>query len=180
LPPSQWLSLASSIVIVHGRGASWTGAATGHLLVFAAVVAFAAGGATVQRLSRCGHPLAITWFVHIAGAAMITVHTVLVVPDTARAIGALTGWQWSLMLYSGVIATAGGAVAWSRGIAAIGVGHTAIYLSWVPLFGVGFGALLLGEQLNRWHAVGLAAVLVGTVLVTRTSRQSPPVELRAI
>jgi drug/metabolite transporter (DMT)-like permease len=88
-------------------------------------------------------------------------------PDTARAVVALNGWQWSLMLYSGVLATAAGAVAWSLGIATIGVGRTATYLSWVPLFGVGFGALLLGEPLNRWHAVGLAAVLLGSVLAVR-------------
>lgn len=158
-----------AIVIVLGRDAAWTSAAAGDLLMLASVVAFAAGGATVQRLSRCASPLGITWLVHGAGASMLAVHTIAAVPDPWRAVGSLSGWHWTLMLYSGVMATAVGTVAWSRGIAAIGVGRTATYLSWVPLFGVGFGALLLGEQLNRWHAVGLVAVIVGTVLATRAS-----------
>jgi drug/metabolite transporter (DMT)-like permease len=75
------------------------------------------------------------------------------------------------MLYSGVMATALGAVAWGRGIAALGVGRTANYLSWVPIFGVGFGAVLLGEPLNWWHALGLAGVLAGSVLAARAAAQ---------
>jgi drug/metabolite transporter (DMT)-like permease len=166
------------LVVVRGRDAAWTDAAAGDLLMLASIVAFAAGGATVQRLSRCASPLAITWLVHAAGAAMLAVHTFVVLLDPWHAITSLSGWQWSLMLYSGVLATAAGAVAWSRGIAAIGVGRTATYLSWVPLFGVAFGALLLDEPLNRWHAIGLAAVLVGTLMATR-SGPAPAAGLRS-
>ena len=113
------------------------------------------------------------------GVAMdVLILLMLVVPDPWQAITSLSGWQWSLMLYSGVLATAAGAVAWSRGIAAIGVGRTATYLSWVPLFGVAFGALLLDESLNRWHAIGLAAVLIGTLLATHTA-SAPAAGLRS-
>jgi len=143
-----------------------------QLLMLAAVCAFAAGGATVQRLARCASPLSITWFVHVAGAALLMLHTLLVTPDPLRAITALSAWQWSLMLYSGVLATAIGAVAWSRGIATIGVGRTATYLSWVPVFGVGFGALLLDEALNGWHAVGLCAVLCGSLMAARQAERT--------
>jgi drug/metabolite transporter (DMT)-like permease len=156
-----------AIVVVRARDVAWTAAAAGDALMLASVVAFAVGGATVQRLSRCASPLEITWLVHAVGACMLVVHTMWALPDAWHGVLALSGWQWSLMLYSGVVATAAGAIAWNRGIAAIGVGRTATYLSWVPLFGVGFGALLLGEQLNGWHALGLAAVLLGTVMATR-------------
>ena len=52
-------------------------------------------------------------------------------------------------------------------VAVLGVGCTTSYLCWVPLFGVAFGAALLGEAVNRWHAVGLAAVFLGSVLSAR-------------
>jgi drug/metabolite transporter (DMT)-like permease len=161
-----------AVVIVKGQGSAWTAISSGDLLMLAAVCAFAAGGATVQRLARCASPLSITWFVHVAGAALLMLHTLLVTPDPLRAITALSAWQWSLMLYSGVLATAIGAVAWSRGIATIGVGRTATYLSWVPVFGVGFGALLLDEALNGWHAVGLCAVLCGSLMAARQAERS--------
>jgi len=159
-----------AVVILKGQGSTWTTISTGDLLMLAAVCAFAAGGATVQRLARCASPLSITWFVHLAGAALLMLHALLVTPDPFGAMAALSAWQWSLMLYSGVLATAMGAVAWSRGIATIGVGRTATYLSWVPVFGVGFGALLLGEALNGWHAVGLCTVLCGSFMAARRAK----------
>lgn len=158
-----------AVVVLKGRGTSWTAVSSGDLLMLCAVCAFAAGGATVQRLSRCASPMVITWFVHMLGAGLLVVHALATTPDAVAAVLALGGWQWTLMLYSGVMATALGAVAWSRGIAALGVGRTANYLSWVPIFGVGFGALLLGEPLNRWHALGLGAVLMGSVLAARAA-----------
>jgi drug/metabolite transporter (DMT)-like permease len=156
------------VVIVMGRGGAWTSVSTGDLLMLLAVSAFAGGGAIVQRLSNCAEPLVITWLVHVIGAALLVVHAVAAVSQPVGvAVVALDAWHWTLMLYSGVLATALGAVAWGRGIATLGVGRTTSYLSWVPLFGVAFGAVLLGEALNRWHAVGLAAVLLGSVLSAR-------------
>jgi drug/metabolite transporter (DMT)-like permease len=47
------------------------------------------------------------------------------------------------------------------------VARVAPWFYWVPVFGVGFVALRLGEALSAWHAVGLAAVLAGTAAGTR-------------
>ena len=160
-----------AVVVLMGRGTSWTAISSGDLLMLCAVCAFAAGGATVQRLSHCASPMVITWFVHFVGAVLLMLHALAATPNAVSSILALSGWQWTLMLYSGVMATALGAVAWGRGIAALGVGRTANYLSWVPIFGVGFGALLLGEPLNWWHALGLAGVLTGSVLAARAAGQ---------
>jgi drug/metabolite transporter (DMT)-like permease len=67
-------------------------------------------------------------------------------------------------LFSGSVATALGAVIWSKAISAIGVGKTAAYLSWVPILGVCFAALLLNEPLTVWHGLGVLMVLLGTML----------------
>ena len=45
--------------------------------------------------------------------------------------------------------------------------RTALYAYWVPIFGVLFAVLLLGEPVTIWHGVGLVAVLSGTWLGTR-------------
>jgi drug/metabolite transporter (DMT)-like permease len=158
-----------AVVVLKGRDASWTAVSLGDVLMLCAVCAFAAGGATVQRLSSCASPMIITWFVHVAGAALLVLHALATTPNAMASVQALSAWQWTLMLYSGVLATALGAVAWGRGIAALGVGRTANYLSWVPIFGVGFGALLLGEPLNWWHGMGLGAVLIGSVLAAKAA-----------
>jgi drug/metabolite transporter (DMT)-like permease len=84
------------------------------------------------------------------------------------ALAALGLWPWVLIAFSGVVATALGGIAWARGISSIGVGHTATYLAWIPVFGAAFGVLLLDETFTRWHLAGIAAVLVGTTLALRS------------
>lgn len=69
--------------------------------------------------------------------------------------------------FSAILATCIGSVVWSRGIATIGVGQRATYLSWVPIFGVSFGALFLQEPVTVWHLVELATVIAGSFLVVR-------------
>ncbi len=156
-----------ALVILTRPHAQWTAAASGDLLMLASVTAFACGGVAMQRLARHSDPLAISVFVHIVGSVMLLVHTTFSVSAPLAAVLSL-GWRaWTMIAFSGILATAFGAVAWGRGIALIGVGKTAAYLSWVPVFGVGFGALLLGESLTPWHFAGVAAVLVGTLLATR-------------
>jgi len=69
---------------------------------------------------------------------------------------------------SSLLATAVGALVWNRALVVLGVARTALYAYWVPIFGVLFAVLLLGEPLTVWHGVGLAAVLGGTWLGTRS------------
>jgi drug/metabolite transporter (DMT)-like permease len=153
-----------TLVILSRPHAELSAGTTGDLLMFASIIAFSAGGAVVQRMSAFGSPLGISLLTHLAGGALLIGHTALGVDAPVAALLGM-GWaSWALMAFSGVLAGAVGAVVWGRGIAVLGVGRTATYLSWVPIFGVAFGALLLGEQLTLWHAVGVLAVLAGSWL----------------
>lgn len=95
-----------SVVILYGRGGTWSGAASGDVPMLASVLAFAAGGATVQRLSKRASALAITWLVHVIGASMLVLNAWVSTPDALRSLASLSAWQWGLMVYSGVLATA--------------------------------------------------------------------------
>lgn len=167
----------AAVVLSH-PGASLSSAGAGDLMLVASVVSFAVGGVVIQRLARQLHPLAISWAIYVIGAALLVLHTVLApparmaapaAPAVAGAFGGGFGslWPWLLVLFSGVAATAIGNLIWNRAIAAIGVARTAMFLYWVPVFGVGFAALLLGERLTGWHLAGFIAVMAGTWLGTR-------------
>ena len=47
----------------------------------------------------------------------------------------------------------------------LGIGLTASYLSWVPIFGVAFGVIFMGETLTMWHIIGGALVVLGSAMV---------------
>jgi drug/metabolite transporter (DMT)-like permease len=162
----------AAVVLSH-PGAGLSRAGSGDLMLIASVVSFASGGALVQRLARRLHPLVISWAIYLIG-------TSLLVAQAAFGAGAAVGfaalfpgwWEWALILFSGVMATALSNLLWNRAIASIGVARTAVFLYWVPVFGVLFAALLLEERLTMWHLIGFIAVMAGTYLGTR--RQPSP------
>jgi drug/metabolite transporter (DMT)-like permease len=164
----------AAVVLSHpGAGLSRAGA--GDLLLVAGVVSFAAGGAIVQRLSKGMHPLTISWAIYLVGGLLLAFHAFSGRNDLNLAM-LFPNWQaWGLVLFSGVLATALSNLAWNQAISRIGVARTAVFLYWVPVFGVAFAAIVLGEQLSWWHLVGFLAVMAGTYLGTRAPAPAAPV-----
>ena len=154
-------------VVLSHPGAGLSRGGVGDLLLAGSVVSFAVGGVGVQRLARQIDPLSMSWVIYLIGTLMLVVHTVAG-PSVLSADTLLPGLgPWALVLFSGIAATAAGNLIWNRAIATIGVARTAVFLYWVPVFGVAFAALLLGEVLTWWHLVGFIAVMTGTWLGTR-------------
>ena len=163
----------AAVVLSH-PGASLSHAGLGDLLLALSVVSFAVGGVGVQRLARQIDPLSMSWGIYVMGTAMLVLHTLLG-PSPLGAAQLFPGaWPWVLVLFSGVAATAAGNLIWNRAISVIGVARTAVFLYWVPVFGVAVAALLLGEVLSWWHLFGFAAVMSGTWLGTRPAAAAVP------
>lgn len=156
-----------SAVILNRPHASVTAAAWGDLWIFLSVFAFALGGICIQRLTQTTSPLAVSLIVHSIGAMMLSLHASLFVLKPIQTVVAMSPWQWSLAAFSAIFATGIGSIVWSKGIAAIGVGRTSSYISWVPIFGVSFGVMFFGETITVWHVLGLLAVIAGTTLIVR-------------
>jgi drug/metabolite transporter (DMT)-like permease len=154
------------IVVLKGSGGKIAGAGLGDAMVVASVVTFAIGGVFIHRLARETDALHASAMIYACGTLMLALHALVVGP--AQTVGAwLPGfWPVMLVLFSALIATAFGNLAWNHAIVKIGVARVSLWFYWVPIFGVGFAALLLGETLSMWHLVGLLAVAVGTALGT--------------
>ena len=155
-------------VVLHRPGMALGGAGVGDLLVLCSVTTWVLGGVMVQRLARGIDPLFISAVLNVIGTALLLVHVGLrpspLVYDASR----INGMTVVLIGVSGLLATALGGIVWNRALMVLGVARTALYSYWVPIFGVLFAVLLLGEPLTVWHGVGLAAVLAGTWLGTRS------------
>lgn len=162
----------TAVVLSH-PGAGLSRASSGDLMLVAGVVSFAAGGTLVQRLARCMNPLTISWAIYLVGTSMLVVHAFVGRPSLKLEALFPGWWQWALLLFSGVLATALSNLLWNRAIATVGVARTAVFLYWVPVFGVLFAAILLDEQLTAWHLAGFVAVVAGTILGTRQHARCP-------
>ena len=162
------------VVILNRAHTQLAGPSLGDLLVLASMFSFASGVLIVQRLARSHGAQEINAFLYLAGTLALVIHSGVVVPSPVESIRALTLREWGCVAFSGAVATAMGAIAWTRGVAAMGLARAAVYMSWVPVLGVAFGALLLGEKLTLWHLLGLVLVLSGTVLSSRASRPLSP------
>lgn len=162
----------AAVVLSH-PGAGLSRAGVGDLLLVAAVLSFATGGTIVQRMANHLSTLTISWAIYAIGALLLTVHAGLWTTSQTSATVMPDAWQWALILFSGVFATALANVIWNHAIGRIGVARTSVFLYLVPVFGILFAALLLGERLTPWHLVGFLAVVAGTWLGTRPASGAP-------
>lgn len=152
-------------VVLHRPGAALGMPGLGDLLVLAAVATWVAGGAMVQRVGHRIDAATLSWAVYSLGAAMLLLH--LGIWPSPLDWAALTLRDALLLLLSGLLATGVGALAWNRALMTLGVARASLYAYWVPVFGVLFALLVLGEPLTPWHGIGLAGVLGGTWLGAR-------------
>lgn len=164
-----------AIVTLSRPDAQVVSGGLGDVMMVGAVCMFSTGGIVIQKLAQRVEALIMSWAIFTSGAAMLVAHA-LISPSTSLDVQTLfPGWTpWLWVLYSGVIATAIANLIWNRAIGVIGAARTALYIYWVPIFGIAFAVTLLGEPLTVWHPLGLAAVLVGTFVGTRrVSSQRP-------
>lgn len=156
------------LVIFNNPNASWGAPAVGDLLVLGSMLAFGMGVVILQYLSQhnVDHPgqVSLNTFIYTVGSVALLLHICLLGEVPLGAMVQQPVHVWLILLFSGAAVTALGAIAWGRGVATIGAGRAAVYMSWVPVLGVAFGALVLKEPLTVWHFVAMLAVLLGTAL----------------
>jgi drug/metabolite transporter (DMT)-like permease len=159
-----------AVVVLHRPGAGLSQANVGDAMIGASVLSFAIGGVLVQRLAQRLDAVAISWSIYMTGTVLLFVHACLAGFDT-RIITAGAG-TWSLLLFSGIAATAIGNLIWNRSIGVLGISRTALYLNWVPLFAIAFAVLFLDEPMSWWLVLGFACVVSGTWIGTMRRRQA--------
>lgn len=147
-------------VILYRPGAQLEAAGIGDALVFLSILTFAIGGVLVQQLARDLDVITISLSIYTVGTLLLTVHALVGGFDAG--IFFPHPLPWSLILFSGVAATALGNLVWNKSIGVLGIGRTGLYLNWVPLFAIGAAVLFLGEPLSWPLVVGFVCVVTGT------------------
>ena len=74
------------------------------------------------------------------------------------------------ILYSGALSIGIAYIIWNNGVKSIGAVRTAAYQNLVPVLGLIFGLVLLGEELTVLQYIGAGSVITGIVLARKKTR----------
>lgn len=162
--------LAVAGVVVVNLGADASGGdgdrvVLGSVLVFAAVLCEAAYTLLGKRLTADVSPLVI---VTVAATLALLLFLPLAAWDAARFDWSTpTRAQWAAVVWWGAGTMALGSLLWFRGMARVPAGTAAPFMGVMPVSALVLSYVLLGEPFQWIHAVGMAVVLGGLVLVIR-------------
>lgn len=167
-----------AVAVLQRPGAALGSAGLGDLMILGCVLAYALGGVVVQHLAPRVDMLVFSTWVYTLGMGMLLLHLGIEQGSSLTVARVFPGWwPWTLVVVSAVLATTLSNWVWAVAIGRIGVARTTVFVYWVPVFGMGFSALLLGEALNAWYGLGLAMVLAGSRLAAGAPRRpvtAPP------
>jgi len=162
------LAFAGVVVVVtlgSGQAISF-GNAKGPLLVLLAPASFALYNVIVKPVVGRVNAAAVSSAANLFGTLALLPLLRPSAIDHARALGA---WDWTLVVYLGLICTLYGYTAWATALRRLDASRTVAYLYGVPVLAVMIGAVTLGERVTVWLALG-AALVVGGVAVAQVRR----------
>jgi drug/metabolite transporter (DMT)-like permease len=96
--------------------------------------------------------------------------TALLVPLAFASPVNLGAWSWQAWSASAFLGLGGTTIAfllYLKGLGAIGASRASIFINLVPVFGVLFSVLLLGERLSGASVLGGVLVIAGVRLLNR-------------
>jgi len=172
LSARRWLGVGIAlagvwIVVTRGELTGLLGGAVGRgeLMMFGAIVAWAAYTLVGRSVLEGLTPIAATTWATLFGTAMLAV---VAAPQLPRVDWGAVSLAASLsVLYLGLLGTAVAFVWYYRAVQVLGPSRTVIFNNLVPVFGAAFGVLLLGEPLSVSMVVGGAVAVAGVMLVSR-------------
>lgn len=169
LSPMRWsgiaLAFAGVFVLINNSVTEFTlggGHALGDMLFVLAAFSWALFGALSRpAIMRLGTLRVTAWCAVFGSAALLP----LAVPGMLSQDWAVVdGWMMLGFLHAAIIVGGVGVLAWTGGLARLGLAGIVVYLYLSPVVGVTLSGLLLGQWLSVIQLCGAAAVLGGVLL----------------
>ncbi|MGB9989537.1 DMT family transporter [Pseudoduganella rhizocola] len=175
LAPRKWLGIliafaGAAVIISRGdlQGALHDisqSLGTGELIMFCAVCAWAAYTIIGRHALKGLTPIAATTYATLWGLLLLLIGASTEIADMDWSV---LNWQvWASIVYLGAFGTAVGFVWYYEGVQTLGAARTAVFNNLVPVFGVTFGALMLGEPILPSMITGGLLVIAGVTLTNR-------------
>ena len=154
--------------LAAGAGSADLGTAALPFLAALAATAFYGLSANYARRFLSGvDPLALATGSQLSATLALLVPGVLLWPDLSASAGAAPGIVgWGSVLALGTVCTGLAYLLFFHLIGSVGATRTIAVTFVIPVFGVGWGAWLLGERVDASTLAGGAIIVLGTALTT--------------
>lgn len=141
----------------------------GDLIMLLAVVAWACYAVQLHASKHLPDSDIVLFLIAVTGTVVLL--PLAVIEAFVGASFELSAEVASAVAYLAIFPTILAIYFWSQSVRALGANRTAIFINLIPVFGVVFASVFLGERLFSYHLVGAALVFSGILLGMR--RQEP-------
>ena len=137
----------------------------GDAIMLASVFFYAFYTINLHRWLPGVHPLLMLFLASISGSLLLIpaavaeayfVGTMVITPTSLGAI-----------LFMAIVPTVIATTMWNASLGVVGPNRATIFMNLLPIFGILFGVLLLGETLYRYHIIGGLLVCAGITLMVK-------------
>lgn len=170
------LALATAGLALVASGLDGLATPAGFALVIAAAAAWGLANVAI-RSAAPGDPLRfMTWICVVPPLPLLALSLSFEGPGrVADALAGVSLAGTAAVAYIAFVATTVGWALWAHLLHAYSAGTVAPFGLLVPVFGLAFAALLLGEQLTARTVIAAVLVVAGVLLTQRAPRLSPQI-----
>ncbi len=170
------LLLATSGLVLVASGLDGVATPTGFALVVAAAAAWGIGNVAIKRAAPDDALRFMTWICVVPPLPMLALSLAFEGPaEIGDALAGVDLGGIAAVAYIAFAATTVGWGLWAFLLRTYSAGTVAPFSLLVPVFGLGFAALLLDEPLTARTAIAAALVVSGVMLTQRAPRISPQI-----
>jgi len=142
----------------------------GDIIILSAALCWAIFTILSRKYLNYYSPLQFSAFMSVVG--LITLSLIAVPSLISLNWAAITIIGYSGVFYSGALSIGVAYIIWNNGVKKIGAVRTATYQNLVPVLGLIFGLVLLGEELTLLQFAGAAFVIAGIVMARIPERKN--------
>ncbi len=158
------IGVAGVIMLASGKASFASGASLSAWAVLACLLAtllYGLSGSFIRRYMGDVHPSVTATGSQIGSAVSLAVPSALTWPAVMPG-----GQSWAAIVFLGVVCTAIAYILYFRLMTTVGPARALSVTFLIPVFGVVYGAALLGEAVTSWMLVCAVVIVVGTALAS--------------
>lgn len=175
-PQVAGLALAMTGLVLVASGLDGVATPAGFALVIAAAAAWGIGNIAIKRAAPADPLRFMTWICIVPPLPLLALSLAFEGPQqVGDALAGIDLGGFAAVAYIAWATTTLGWGAWGYLLRAYSAGTVAPFSLLVPIFGLGFAALLLGEPLTVRTVIAAALVVSGVLLTQRAPRISPQI-----